>query len=140
LLQVGCRPAVPDRSIQWFTWLGVAGSRTSRMDTEFLSTVQLEVTVLRRRCVPFGEVITLFPVGEVVKDAAGLDDFDAPEEIERKICAVLGDEERGAACATLAQLFGAADHDSAAEETFWPVRRFLESVPQTGSLVAVFDD
>jgi len=75
-----------------------------------------------------------------VKEAAGLDDFDAPEEIERKICAVLGDGEQGAACATLAQLFGAADHDSAAEETFWAVRRFLESVAQAGPLAVVFDD
>src|SRR5206468_2906660 len=81
---------------------------------EFLGAVQSEATVLRGRCLPYGEGITFFPVGEVVKEAAGLDDFDAPEEIERKICAVLGDEERGAACATLAQLFGAADHDSAA--------------------------
>ena len=132
--------AVADRSCQLFTVLGAPGVGKSRLVAEFLGAVQSEATVLRGRCLPYGEGITFFPVGEVVKEAAGLDDFDAPEEIERKICAVLGDEERGAACATLAQLFGAADHDSAAEETFWAVRRFLESVAQTGPLVVVFDD
>ena len=132
--------AVADRSCQLFTVLGAPGVGKSRLVAEFLTAVQSEATVLRGRCLPYGEGITFFPVGEVVKEAAGLDDFDAPEEIERKICAVLGDEERGAACATLAQLFGAADHDSAAEETFWAVRRFLESVAQTGPLVVVFDD
>jgi class 3 adenylate cyclase/tetratricopeptide (TPR) repeat protein len=132
--------AVADRSCQLFTVLGAPGVGKSRLVAEFLHHVQGEATVLRGRCLPYGEGITFFPVGEVVKEAAGLDDFDAPEEIERKICAILNDGERGAACATLAQLFGAADHDSAAEETFWAVRRFLESVAQTGPLAVVFDD
>jgi class 3 adenylate cyclase/tetratricopeptide (TPR) repeat protein len=132
--------AVADRSCQLFTVLGAPGVGKSRLVAEFLHHVQGEATVLRGRCLPYGEGITFFPVGEVVKEAAGLDDFDAPEEIERKICAVLGDGEPGAACATLAQLFGAAEHDSAAEETFWAVRRFLESVAQAGPLAVVFDD
>jgi class 3 adenylate cyclase/tetratricopeptide (TPR) repeat protein len=132
--------AVADRSCQLFTVLGAPGVGKSRLVVEFLSDVHDEATVLRGRCLPYGEGITFFPVGEVVKEAAGLDDFDAPEEIERKICAVLGGGEQGAACATLAQLFGAADHDSAAEETFWAVRRFLESVAQGAPLAVVFDD
>jgi tetratricopeptide (TPR) repeat protein len=73
-----------------------------------------------------------------VKEAAGLEDFDAPEEIERKICAVLGAD--GPACSTLAQLFAAADRDSSVEETFWAVRTFLEAVAQTRPLAVVFDD
>jgi class 3 adenylate cyclase/tetratricopeptide (TPR) repeat protein len=132
--------AVADRSCQLFTVLGAPGVGKSRLVAEFLHHVQGEATVLRGRCLPYGEGITFFPVGEVVKEAAGLEDFDAPEEIERKICAILGDGEQGAACATLAQLFGAAEHDSAAEETFWAVRRFLESVAQAGPLAVVFDD
>ena len=77
-------------------------------------------------------------MGEVVKEAAGLDDFDAPDEIERKICAVLGTD--GPACSTLAQLFAAADRDSSVEETFWAVRSFLEAVAETAPLAVVFDD
>jgi class 3 adenylate cyclase/tetratricopeptide (TPR) repeat protein len=129
--------AIADRSCQLFTILGTPGVGKSRLVEEFLGSLGA-ATVLRGRCLPYGEGITFFPVGEVVKEAAGLDDFDAPEEIERKICAVLGTD--GPACSTLAQLFAAADRDSSVEETFWAVRTFLEAVAQTRPLAVVFDD
>jgi class 3 adenylate cyclase/tetratricopeptide (TPR) repeat protein len=129
--------AVADRSCQLFTVLGTPGVGKSRLVEEFLGSLG-GATVLRGRCLPYGEGITFYPVGEVVKEAAGLEDFDAPDEIERKICAVLGTD--GPACATLAQLFAAADHDSSVEETFWAVRTFLEAVAQSAPLAVVFDD
>jgi class 3 adenylate cyclase/tetratricopeptide (TPR) repeat protein len=129
--------AVADRSCQFFTILGTPGVGKSRLVEEFLGSLG-EATVLRGRCLPYGEGITFFPVGEVVKEAAGLEDFDAPDEIERKICAVLGTD--GPACSTLAQLFAAAERDSSVEETFWAVRSFLEAVAQTAPLAVVFDD
>ena len=129
--------AIADRSCQLFTVLGTAGVGKSRLVEEFLGSLG-EATVLRGRCLPYGEGITFFPVGEVVKEAAGLEDFDAPDEIERKICAVLGAD--GPACSTLAQLFAAADRDSSVEETFWAVRSFLEAVAETAPLAVVFDD
>jgi class 3 adenylate cyclase/tetratricopeptide (TPR) repeat protein len=129
--------AVADRSCQLFTILGTPGVGKSRLVEEFLESLG-GTTVLRGRCLPYGEGITFFPVGEVVKEAAGLEDFDAPDEIERKICAVLGTD--GPACSTLAQLFAAADHDSSVEETFWAVRSFLEAVAQSAPLAVVFDD
>src|SRR6266550_3731057 len=112
------------------------GGDTMRLVRDAVAAEPVEALVMKGKADP----IPAFRLLEVVTEAAGLDDFDAPEEIERKICAILGDAEQGAACATLAQLFGAADHDSAAEETFWAVRRFLESVAQGGPLAVVFDD
>ena len=129
--------AIADRSCQLFTILGTAGVGKSRLVEEFLGSVG-EATVLRGRCLPYGEGITFFPVGEVVKEAAGLEDFDAPDEIERKICAVLGTD--SPACSTLAQLFAAADRDSSVEESFWAVRSFLEAVAKATPLAVVFDD
>ena len=129
--------AIADRSCQLFTILGTAGVGKSRLVEEFLGSLG-GATVLRGRCLPYGEGITFFPVGEVVKEAAGLEDFDVPDEIERKICAVLGTD--GPACSTLAQLFAAADRDSSVEETFWAVRSFLEAVAKTAPLAVVFDD
>ena len=132
--------SIDDRSCQLFTVLGGPGVGKSRLVEEFLRDIDPATTVLRGRCLPYGDGITFFPVGEVVKEAAGLDDFDAPAEVERKICAILGDAEEGLACARLAQLFGIAGGDAVTEETFWAVRRFLESVAQAGALVVVFDD
>jgi class 3 adenylate cyclase/tetratricopeptide (TPR) repeat protein len=130
--------AIADRSCQLFTIFGAPGVGKSRLVEEFLGSLGAATTVLRGRCLPYGEGITFFPVGEVVKEAAGLEDFDAPEEIERKICAVLGTD--GPACSTLAQLFAAAERDSSVEETFWAVRTFLETVARTTPLAVVFDD
>ncbi len=132
--------AIADRSCQLFTVLGPPGVGKSRLVEEFLRPLREHATVLRGRCLPYGDGITFFPVGEVVKEAAGLDDFDPPEEIERKICAVLGDADEPVVCSTLAQLFGVSDRDTAPEESFWAVRRFLEAVAETGPLVVVFDD
>jgi class 3 adenylate cyclase/tetratricopeptide (TPR) repeat protein len=129
--------AIADRSCQLFTILGTPGVGKSRLVEEFLGSLG-EAAVLRGRCLPYGEGITFFPLGEVVKQAAGLEDFDPPEEIERKICAVLGTD--SPACSTLAQLFAAAERDSSVEETFWAVRSFLESVAQARPLAIVFDD
>jgi class 3 adenylate cyclase/tetratricopeptide (TPR) repeat protein len=128
-----------DRSCQLFTVIGAPGVGKSRLVEEFVRGLHGLATVLRGRCLPYGDGVTFFPVGEVMKEAAGLDDFDAPEEIERKICAVLGDGE-AEACARLAQLFGLAGHDGTTDETLWAVRRFLESVAQSAPLAVVFDD
>jgi class 3 adenylate cyclase/tetratricopeptide (TPR) repeat protein len=131
---------VADNSCQLFTVLGTAGVGKSRLVGEFLGAIDVAATVLRGRCLPYGDGITFFPVGQVVKEATGLGDFDAPEEVERKICAILGEEDRPGACARLAQLFGIGASDGFTEETFWAVRRFLESVARRGPLVVVFDD
>ena len=69
--------AIADRSCQLFTILGTPGVGKSRLVGEFLGSLGA-ATVLRGRCLPYGEGITFFPVGEVVKEAAGLEDFDAP--------------------------------------------------------------
>jgi len=132
--------AIADSACQLFTVLGSPGVGKSRLVEEFLGPLQHHATVLRGRCLPYGDGITFYPVGEVVKEAAGLDDFDPPEEIERKICAVLGDAEGSVVCSTLAQLFGISERDVAPEESFWAVRRFLEAVAERGPLVVVFDD
>jgi class 3 adenylate cyclase len=132
--------SIADRSCQLFTVLGPPGVGKSRLIVEFLAPLRAHATVLQGRCLPYGDGITFFPVGEVVKEAAGLDDFDPPEEIERKICAVLGDAEEPVVCSTLAQLFGVSERETAPEESFWAVRRFLEAVAERGPLVVVFDD
>ena len=83
--------------------------------------------VLRGRCLPYGEGITYYPVVEAVKQAAGLADFDLPEVVEAKVCAVLeGDEHQELVCRRVAQLLGVAE-TAAPEETFWAIRHFLEA-------------
>jgi hypothetical protein len=69
--------AVADNACQLFTILAPAGVGKSRLVEEFLDGID-DATTLRGRCLPYGEGITYFPVLEIVKQAAGLSDFDAP--------------------------------------------------------------
>src|SRR5919109_4484016 len=58
--------AVDDRSCQLFTILGVAGVGKSRLTAEFLGSLE-DATVVRGRCLPYGEGITYWPVIEVLQ-------------------------------------------------------------------------
>ena len=130
---------INDRACQMFTILGPPGVGKSRLVEEFAGGVG-SATVLRGRCLPYGEGITYFPILEMVKEAAGLADFDAPEVVETKICSVLeGDENQALVCQRVAQLMGVSEVASA-EETFWAIRRMFESIAREGPLVLLFDD
>jgi tetratricopeptide (TPR) repeat protein len=131
--------AIDDQACRLFTILAPAGVGKSRLVEEFLDGLS-DATVLRGRCLPYGEGITYFPVLQVVKQAAGLADFDAPELVESKICAILeGEENQAVVCERIAQLMGVADA-AAPEETFWAIRRMLEAIARRRALVLVFDD
>jgi class 3 adenylate cyclase/tetratricopeptide (TPR) repeat protein len=132
--------SVEDAACQLFTLLGPAGIGKSRLVEEFLAGLGSDANVLRGRCLPYGEGITYFPVVEVIKQAAGLADFDLPDVVEAKVCSVLeGDEHRDLVCRHVSQLMGLAEA-TAGEETFWAIRRFLEAVARERPLVLVFDD
>ena len=121
------------------TIVAPAGVGKSRLVEEFLRGLT-DATVLRGRCLPYGEGISYFPVLEAVKQAAGLADFDAPELVELKICAMLeGEEHQEVVCKRIAQLMGVTDV-AAPEETFWAIRRLLEAIARQRVLVLVFDD
>ena len=132
--------AEADRTCHLFTVLGPAGVGKSRLVAEFLERLGDRAGALRGRCLPYGDGITYFPVLEIVKEAAGLADFDAPDVIESKVCAVLeGEELQESVCARVSQLLGVAEVASP-DETHWAIRRFLEARARERPLVVVFDD
>jgi class 3 adenylate cyclase/tetratricopeptide (TPR) repeat protein len=132
--------AAADRACHLFTVLGSAGVGKSRLVEEFVSRLEDRAALLRGRCLPYGDGITYFPVLEIVKEAAGLADFDAPNVVEAKVCAVLeDDEQQEVVCSRVSQLLGVQETGSP-EETHWAIRRFLEAQAREGPLVVVFDD
>jgi class 3 adenylate cyclase/tetratricopeptide (TPR) repeat protein len=122
-LQEAFAQAVDDRSCQLFTILGVAGVGKSRLTGEFLGSVG-EATVVRGRCLPYGEGITYWPVVEILKQL--------PPAAE------LGLDP--AAVATIERLLGEDDSVGTGEEIPWAVRKLLEAAARATPLVAVFDD
>ncbi len=132
--------AVEEAGCHLFTLLGSAGVGKSRLVEEFLSRLGDGAMVLQGRCLPYGEGITYYPVVEAIKQAAGLADFDPPDVVEAKVCAILeSDEHQELVCRHVAQVMGIAE-SAAGEETFWAIRRFFEAIAREPALVLVFDD
>ncbi len=73
------------------TIYGDAGVGKSRLTREFLHRVSAgNVTVLRGRCLPYGESITFWPLAEILKSYAGVLDTDAAEIALERIRAAGG--------------------------------------------------
>jgi len=108
------------RACQLFTILGPAGVGKSRLAAEFLDSISADATVVRGRCLPYGEGVTYWPVVEVLKQLPG---------------AALN-----AATQTVRGLVGDDPLVTSSEEIAWGVRKLLEAVAAEGPLVCVFDD
>src|SRR5690242_14369874 len=112
--------AVSDRACHLFTLLGVAGVGKSRLATEFLGA--LDATVVRGRCLSYGEGITYYPVVEVAMQLRP-DERELEPNVARPLRALLG-----------------ADEPATADEIAFAVRKLLEECASERPLVVVWDD
>ena len=117
LLQNAFAAAAGEGACHLFTVLGSAGVGKSRLADEFLSSLS-GTTVVRGRCLSYGDGISYWPVTEVVKQLGAEASQSAP------LAAILGDD---AAAST-------------ADEIAWAFRKLLESRAAEQPLVVVFDD
>jgi class 3 adenylate cyclase/tetratricopeptide (TPR) repeat protein len=139
LLHHALERAVSERTSHLFTLMGPAGVGKSRLVAEFLSTTD-EATVLRGRCLSYGEGITFFPLDEVIHQAAGIAQDDTPGVASDKLRALLSDAPDADRIASLVGgLFGWAA-PGATEDSFWAVRKTLEHLARSRPVVVVFDD
>jgi class 3 adenylate cyclase/tetratricopeptide (TPR) repeat protein len=119
--------------------LGPAGVGKSRLVDELATTVAPVARVLRGRCLPYGQGITFWPLAELVRAAAGIEDADPPEVAQQRIGALTGaggDPVR----ARVAAAIGLSEEPFALEELFWGARKLLEHLAEERPLVAVFED
>ena len=123
------------------TLVGAAGVGKSRLSQEFLAKFGERATVLRGRCLPYGDGITFWPISAVLRDAAGIDERDGPEEARTKVSQLLGDEgDEPLVAERLAPLLRASSDTPGIQETFWAVRKLFEHLGEERPLVVVFDD
>jgi class 3 adenylate cyclase/tetratricopeptide (TPR) repeat protein len=134
-----------ERAPQLVTILGLAGVGKSRLVHEFLGKLGTQATVIRGRCLPYGDAISYWPLAEALRAAAGIQQDDSQEtalERLRTLAAGLPQEElvteRVAAAIGLGPATGSAPLD--AQETYSTFRRLFESMARRRPLVAVFDD
>jgi predicted ATPase len=101
------------------TIVGEAGMGKSRLALELLASI--EATIVRGRCLPYGEGITYWPVVEVLKQLAVL----PPDAV---------------AAAAFRSLLGEAEAQTSPDEIAWAFRKTLEQAAAERPLAVVFDD
>ena len=124
------------------TVLGVAGVGKSRLTRELLSRLADAPRVLEGSCLPYGEGITFWPIAEMVKHAAGIEDSDDSATARNKIGELLqgGGDDASLIGDRIAAAIGLAEAQGALQETFWAVRRLFEFLARNQPVVAVFED
>ena len=123
------------------TVLGSAGVGKSRIVHEFLAGARTDATVLRGRCLPYGQGITWYPVAELLRSAVGLDEEAEPSAVMDGLRVLLVDvDDAEGILARLAEPLGVATEPAPLEELFWAIRRFLEQLALDGPVVVVLDD
>jgi class 3 adenylate cyclase/tetratricopeptide (TPR) repeat protein len=151
LLQQLYRRAAMERAVQLVTLSGEPGVGKSRLVREFRGFIddEPELIVWRQgRCLPYGEGITYWALGEVVKAHAGILENDDQDEAAGKLAhavelAVEDESERDWIRTRLAPLVGLGGDVAAAadrEESFAAWRGFLEAIASQGPFVLVLED
>ena len=139
-----------ESAVQLVTVVGEPGIGKSRLVTELRSALDERpelVTWRHGRCLPYGEGITFWALGEIVKAEAGIlesdDRVEAASKLKATIAGLVDDEsERRWFAATLGPLVGVGGGGPAAarEEAFTAWRRFLEELAARRPTVLVVED
>src|SRR5213079_3262603 len=139
-----------ESSLQLVTMTGEPGVGKTRLIAEFSRFVDNRPEIVwwrQGRCLPYGEGITFWALGEFVKAHAGILESDGPEEVDAKLAAAIeslvGDEsDREWFRMRLEPLVGieAAGPAIAREELFSAWQRFLELIAAARPLVLVVED
>jgi class 3 adenylate cyclase/tetratricopeptide (TPR) repeat protein len=138
--------AAQQRSVQLVTIVGEPGVGKSRLIAELFAYVDAKPELIRwrqGRCLPYGEGITFWALGEIVKSEAGILESDSAEVASAKLDAAVSPDEtdRQWLLQRLAPLVGIeAGPPAEREELFAAWRRFLESLTTAGPRVLVFED
>ena len=131
-----------ERHSELVTVLGQAGAGKSRLVRELIAVIEQDATVLRGRCLPYGEGITFWPIAEIIRDAAGIGDDEPAEAAREKIARLVGGHpERQTLVSRLADLLGLESQGAGAiQETFLALRSLFESMAAQMPLALVVDD
>jgi class 3 adenylate cyclase len=136
-----------ERAPQLVTAYGQAGVGKTRLLTEFVAALDT-ARVLHGRCLPYGEGITYWPLGEAAKGYAGILDSDPADETLAKLAAAVSAdvpaERAGAIVEALGWTIALGLPDDEDRDLRAPLRdawgRFLTDLGRGGLTVLVVED
>jgi len=139
-----------ESSVQLITVIGEPGIGKSRLVTELRTALDDRpdlITWRHGRCLPYGEGITFWALGEIVKAEAGILESDdrhvAASKLDETVAGLFAEEsERAWFGSRLAPLVGTGGDGAAVsrEEAFTAWRRFLEAMAARRPCVLVVED
>ncbi len=139
-----------ERSVQLVTVTAEPGGGKTRLVRELRGSLEAGRTPprwLQGRCLPYGEGVTYWALGEIVKAQLGIDESDDSRTSAAKLRAAVADLEPDEARCTwfersLAALLGieGAVGSGDRQQAFGVWRAFLEAIAALGPLVVVFED
>jgi class 3 adenylate cyclase/tetratricopeptide (TPR) repeat protein len=139
-----------ERTCHLVTVLGSAGVGKSRLVDEFVATLQARI--LRAHCLAVGDSVTLWPMIEIMRQAAGIDPNDPPARTRERLAELMRGQDRGdLVVERVAQLLGFGkeelpaekeppDEEELPEGTYWAPQQLLEALARRRPLVLVIDD
>jgi tetratricopeptide (TPR) repeat protein len=139
------------RAPQLVTLVGVPGIGKSRLVYELFQAVENDPEIIywrQGRSLPYGEGVSFWALGEMVKAHAGLLETDSPDEADSKLRRSVGDLLEDADAEWVARHLGPLVgveseqelHADRRAEAFAAWRRFFEAMAEDRPLVLVFED
>ncbi|MFN2470423.1 MAG: AAA family ATPase [Gaiellaceae bacterium] len=139
-----------EREPQLVTIVAVPGMGKSRLIQELFGAVDADpelITWRQGRSLPYGEGVSFWALGEMVKAHAGILETDPPDAAVSKLDSAVADVCEAADAAWVASalgpLVGLGDTSGSGDrrdEAFAAWRRFLEGIAEQGPAVLVFED
>ena len=130
-----------ERRCHLFTLLGAPGVGKSRLVSELVSESGGQAAVFVGHCLPYGDGITYWPVAEILRAAAGMQDADDRTTARALLeNLVAGEPEAAVLADRLASAIGLGGVPAAAEEINWAIRRAFEHLGRHRPAILVFED
>jgi class 3 adenylate cyclase/tetratricopeptide (TPR) repeat protein len=140
-----------ERVPQLVTLVGVPGIGKSRLVYELSQLAEADpdlITWRQGRCLAYGDGVTLWALGEIVKAQAGIVEQDSPPEVHAKVreavASAVSDSDASWVESHLLALVGLAEESELGGdrrgEAFAAWRRYLEALAEQRPVVLVFED
>ncbi len=122
-----------------FTIYGEPGVGKSRLVREFVDSVA-GASVLKGRCLPYGESVTYWPLAEMIKSAVGITDDEPLEEAFEKLRQCCEDDAVADLIGLASGVLEAVEGERSPQEIAWAAREVMSGLADVQPLILFFED